>query len=29
VLWDNRALMHRACALAAGEARVVREIALA
>jgi alpha-ketoglutarate-dependent 2,4-dichlorophenoxyacetate dioxygenase len=28
VVWDNRALMHRACALAAGESRAVREIAL-
>lgn len=28
VVWDNRALMHRACALPAGANRAVREIAI-
>ena len=28
VIWDNRALMHRSCALPAGARRVVREVAI-
>ncbi len=28
IVWDNRALMHRACALPAGASRAVREIAI-
>ena len=28
IVWDNRALMHRACALPAGTSRAVREIAV-